>query len=148
MIKQITGICILMCVLFISSCQDDTDDSREIYRRLMQDTTVVGSDLVWKGTYDEESGQSDYVLVYGMEGKNIKLTVITHDVNGNVKKQYTKELQVVDSGKNWTTLAPVGVKNIEEYKTTSGLKFILKTSKFAELRSLDNRFIVLLERVN
>jgi len=144
MIKQI--ICILMCVLFISSCQDNTDDSREIYRKLMKDA-VVGSDIVWKGTYDEDGELSDYILAYGGEGRYIQLTVIIRSVNGSVKKKYTKELQVVDSGKNWTTLAPVGVKNIEEYKTTSGLKFILKTSTSAELRSLDNQFIVLLERL-
>jgi len=144
MVKKI--IVILLCIFCFSSCQKESDDSREIYRRLMK-SAVVDYDTAWKGQYLEDGKFSDYILAYSVRDKHIKLTVINHPTADSVEEEYTKELQVVDNGKNWTTLAPIGIKNIEEYKSVNGLKFIVISALTGELRSLDGQFVVAMKRI-
>lgn len=147
MIKKIFFI--LLIILFFSSCQKENNESQEIYNRLMM-KAIAGSDVVWKGPYFEENQRHDYVLAYGGENNSIKLTVITFPADGKPKREYVKDLQVVDAGKNWTTLAPVGVENLESYKTKDGLRFIVNYSEkgySGELRSLDDQFVVVMRKV-
>lgn len=147
MIKKIFFI--LLIIFCFSSCQKKNNESQEIYNRLMM-KAIDGSDVVWKGLYFEEGQRYDYILAYGGENNNIKLTIITFSDNDKPKQKYVKDLQVVDAGKNWTTLAPIGVENVEDYKTKDGLRFIVNYSDegyYGKLQSLDGRFVLVMRKV-